>query len=174
MELGLTQIYTGDGKGKTTATIGMALRSLRLNFKVAVFQFMKGEKTGEIVTIEELGAEVHMLNAQNKFTWNMNEAELQVLRNECQDGLKKVKHMAASGEYDMIICDEIINAINSKLVSNEDVLDLIAVKNKHTELTLSGRNASPALMEAADLVSEIQCIKHPFEKGIPSRKGIEA
>jgi len=173
VEIGLTQIYTGDGKGKTTAVAGMLLRSLAAGYKVVVFQFLKGSKSGEIVMLEKLGVEVHLFNSQNKFTWSMTVAELDLLKQEVAHGLANARQCLKNGEYDIVFCDEIINALTRGFIETRDLLDLIQVKSSNTELIMTGRNAPDELIEKANLVSEIKAVKHPFEKGIPSRRGIE-
>jgi cob(I)alamin adenosyltransferase len=171
---GLIQLYTGDGKGKSTAAFGLAIRAAGRGFNVAVLQFLKNRITGELISIEKLdNISVHRVNMSPKFTWDMNEEELAELYGESKRGLEHAKALAASGEYSVIILDEFIHTIVKGYVSKEDVLDFFATRPKNVELVLTGRNAPDWLIEAADLCTEMRCIKHPFEKGIPARKGIE-
>lgn len=171
---GLIQLYTGDGKGKSTAAFGLAIRAAGRGFKVAVVQFLKSRITGELITLEKIDEiSVTRVNHSPKFSWDMNAEELAELHKESKAGLELAIQMANSGDYSVIIMDEFIHTIVLGYVSKEEVLAFFENRPKDVELVLTGRNAPDWLIEAADLCTEMKAIKHPFEKGIPARKGIE-
>ncbi len=174
MKNGLIQVYTGDGKGKTTAAFGMAFRAHGRGFKVAVVQFMKSWVTGELLLAEKLeNFEVTRIDTSSKFTWEMNEQELADLKSSIRAGFEKVCTMVLEGNYDMVIMDEFNHILVQGFVTKEEVLAFLNAKPDTVELVMTGRNAPDWLMERADLVTEMKCIKHPYEKGIPARVGIE-
>ena len=174
MKDGLLQVYTGDGKGKTTAAFGLAFRAYGRGFKVAVVQFMKTWVTGEVQLAETLeNFHIKRIDTSPKFTWEMNEAELEELRLEIRKGFDYVRNMVKENKYDLLVLDEINHIIIKEFVSKEEILEFIDSKPDTLEIVMTGRNAPDWLMEKADLVTEMKCIKHPFEKGIPARVGIE-
>ena len=174
MKDGLLQVYTGDGKGKTTAAFGLAFRAYGRGFKVAVVQFMKTWVTGEVQLAETLeNFHVKRIDTSPKFTWEMNEAELEELRLEIRKGFEYVRNLVKENKYDLLVLDEINHIIIKEFVSKEEILEFIDSKPDTLEIVMTGRNAPDWLMEKADLVTEMKCIKHPFEKGIPARVGIE-
>jgi cob(I)alamin adenosyltransferase len=174
MKDGLLQVYTGDGKGKTTAAFGLAFRAYGRGFKVAVVQFMKTWVTGEVQLAETLeNFHIKRIDTSPKFTWEMNEAELEELRLEIRKGFEYVRNLVKENKYDLLVLDEINHIIIKEFVSKEEILEFIDSKPDTLEIVMTGRNAPDWLMEKADLVTEMKCIKHPFEKGIPARVGIE-
>lgn len=174
MNQGLVQVYTGDGKGKTTAAFGLAFRAYGRGFKVGVVQFMKTWVTGEVSLAQTLqNFDIKRIDTSPKFTWEMNEAELAELKTEIRKGFEYVLRIVKENAYDVLILDEINHIINQQFVTKEEILELIDSKPETMELVLTGRNAPDWLMERADLVTEMKCIKHPFDKGIPARVGIE-
>lgn len=174
MKDGLLQVYTGDGKGKTTAAFGLAFRAYGRGFKVAVVQFMKTWVTGEVQLAETLeNFHIKRIDTSPKFTWEMNEAELEELRLEIRKGFDYVRNLVKENKYDLLVLDEINHIIIKEFVSKEEILEFIDSKPDTLEIVMTGRNAPNWLMEKADLVTEMKCIKHPFEKGIPARVGIE-
>jgi cob(I)alamin adenosyltransferase len=174
MNQGLIQVYTGDGKGKTTAAFGLAFRAYGRGFKVGVVQFMKTWVTGEVSLAQTLeNFDIKRIDTSPKFTWEMNEAELAELKTEIRKGFEYVLKLVKENAYDVLILDEINHIINQKFVTKEEILDLLDSKPETMELVLTGRNAPDWLMERADLVTEMKCIKHPFDKGIAARVGIE-
>ncbi len=171
-ERGLVQIYTGDGKGKTTAALGSIVRALGSGLKVFVAVFMKGDYPyGEWdflsrqpnIKIERFGLRTF---CDPK---NIKPEEIE----QAQRALAAARAAMLSGSYDVVVMDEVNVAVGWKLVALEDVLDLVKHKPAGVELILTGRRADPQLVQAADLVTEMLCIKHPYEKGINARKGIE-
>ncbi|NJD03379.1 MAG: cob(I)yrinic acid a,c-diamide adenosyltransferase [Ruminiclostridium sp.] len=171
----LIHIYTGNGKGKTTAAIGLGIRAYGRGFKVLMVQFLKGADTGEIHTLKKLepGFLLYRGTEIKKFIWNMNEAELRQTARIQQDIFNYAVDAAICGGWDMVIMDEILGAVSSGMVDLNEVVQFIKDKPDNFELVLTGRNAPPELVELADYVSEIKAVKHPMEKGIPARKGIE-
>lgn len=172
---GLIHIYTGDGKGKTTAAVGLGIRAYGRGFKVLMVQFLKGADTGEIYTLKKLEPEFLLYRGKEikKFTWNMNEAELKETARVQQDIFNYAVDAARSGGWDLVILDEILGAVGAGMVDKKEVIKFIDEKPDNFELVLTGRNAPAELVERADYVSEIKAVKHPMEKGIPARKGIE-
>ncbi len=172
IEKGLVQVYTGDGKGKTSAAFGLALRAVGRGFKVYVIQFIKGGfDYGELYVIDRLPNLTLKTFGRGKFiTSKQPEKEDMKLAN---DALKLAKEIVERGENDVVILDEINVAINLKLVDLEEVLNMIHKKPSHVELVLTGRNAPEDILELADLVTEMKEIKHPFKKGQQARIGIE-
>jgi len=170
---GLVQIYTGDGKGKTTATFGLTLRAVGHGFRVYIIQFMKGKGGyGELEGLKRLQPEcqIEHFGAQG---WVHKGENLEEHIKEVRKAFIRAEELIISGEWDIVILDEIINAIWFELIPESDVLDLLNKKPPHVELVLTGRNASQALIDRADLVTEMVQRKHPFEQGIMARLGIE-
>ncbi len=171
LEKGLVQIYTGEGKGKTTAALGLGVRALGSDLKVILFQFLKGRPSGELKTIEE-----HLSNfsierdgVETFSSYGSKRRDHEKSRRLFELARDKV----FSGAYDLVILDEINVALSLGVIELKEVLDLIAKKPDHVELILTGRGAPDELIEAADLVTEMRKMKHPFDAGIGARKGIE-
>ena len=172
LERGLVQVYTGDGKGKTSAAFGLALRAIGRGLRVYVIQFIKGGfDYGELHIMHELPNFELKAFGRGKFITEMPPTDEDVKL--AKEALELAKEVVNSDEYDVVILDEVNVAINLKLVDVNEVVDLIRGKPEHVELVLTGRNALPEIIEVADLVTEMKEIKHPYTKGIPPRKGIE-
>jgi cob(I)alamin adenosyltransferase len=170
---GYVQVYTGKGKGKTTAALGLAFRAMGCGARTYVGQFMKGQKYSELdaalkvpefITIEQFGKDtfVHV-----KYPPQPEDIEL------VQKGLTKVKQAIKSRKYNIVVLDEITTAFHFNLLSIEDMLDLIKNKPDGIELIFTGRYAPKELIEAADLVTEMTEIKHYYQKNVQARQGIE-
>lgn len=171
---GLTLVFTGNGKGKTTAALGMAMRAWGQGMKVLVLQFIKGGwKYGELKAAEKLGPAFEMRQVGEGFIKGSGEEGLKAHRAAAQEALVQARRAVQEEEYDMIILDEINYAVNYGLVDLPDVLDLIRSKPPRLHLVLTGRNAAGDVVELADLVTEMREVKHPFAAGIPAQKGIE-
>lgn len=169
--MGLVQVYTGNGKGKTTASLGLAMRAMGHGFKVIMIQFMKGRVNyGELKSAERMGLKIVQFGRPT-FVDRNNPAKEDV--EEAQRGLSFAREVISSGEYDMVILDEINVALDFKLISLDDVIRLIDEKPPHVELVLTGRYAPAKLIERADLVSEVMEVKHPYRRGVEMRKGID-
>lgn len=189
---GLVQVYTGDGKGKTTAALGLALRAVGHGFKVRVIQFMKGVSyTGELMAVQRLmpGIEIMQFGRDCRrssairqgFTGCQGCGECFVRKGQETDEDRALAALAYAtalatlkeGRHDIVILDELNNALHYELVSLEQALELIDARPAHVELIITGRNMPKEILERADLVTEMAMVKHPFEKGIRARRGIE-
>ena len=172
LEKGLVQVYTGDGKGKTSAAFGLALRAIGRGLKVYIIQFIKGGfDYGELYIVEKLPNLTLKAFGQGKFVTQIppGEKDMKIAK----EAFELAKKIVKSGKYDIVILDEINVAMSLRLVKTEEVIDLIKEKPEHVELVLTGRYAPKEIIDIADLVTEMKEIKHPFQKGIPPRKGIE-
>ena len=168
---GFTHIYTGNGKGKTTAAFGMALRAAGAGKRVFIAQFVKGKMYAEIaavrkrlpsVVVEQFGLDCFIVNAPEQKDVDA-----------AQKGLGRVKQLIASKQYDMMILDEVFIALFYKLFPDEEVVEIIRQKPKELELVLTGRYAPQNIIDMADLVTEMKEVKHYYQKGIEARQGIE-
>lgn len=172
LETGLIQVYTGNGKGKTSAAFGLALRALGRGLKVYVIQFIKGGfDYGELYSIKRLPNLKLKAFGRGKFVIEKPPREEDV--KSAKAALRLAEKIIRDGNYDVVILDEINIALNLELIKVEDVVKLAKEKPSHVELVLTGRQAPPEIIEAADLVTEMKNVKHPFKKGVPQRKGIE-
>ena len=170
---GLVQIYTGNGKGKSTAAFGLALRAAGCSMHTAIVQFMKkGEWYGEISAFARLPEVAVYSFGSDKFLKKGTPPDAENLALAAA-AMEKARELMADPDVDILILDELSNAVYFDLVSEEDTLALIAARPKTQELVITGRNATPAMIEAADLVTEMREIRHPYQKGIQARKGIE-
>jgi cob(I)alamin adenosyltransferase len=167
----MIHVYTGDGKGKTTAAFGLAIRSFGQGGRVLIIQFLKSELSGEGMSAQKLGIEVICRAKPQGFIWEMDEESLRLL---CEDTRATFEEcVKRAGDFDMLVLDEIICAVDRGIIDENVVLDFISRVPPGLEVVLTGRGAGPRLMEAADYVSQISCVKHPFNCGTPARKGIE-
>jgi len=168
---GLIQIYTGNGKGKTTAAFGLALRMVGSGGKVLIIQFMKERMiSGEVRAIQKCGVEVR------RFGLNFvggQAPDMIKLKESVRKGIVYAARQVDKGVWDMVILDEALVALSMGLLPLEAVFALLSQKNPHVELVLTGRNAPAELIAVADLVTEMNEIKHPYQQGIHARKGIE-
>ena len=174
---GLVLVHTGEGKGKTTAAIGLAVRAWGDGFRILILQFIKGSwKYGELSTLKalaEIDGRIEIRPTGIGFTRNASSEEMAVHREKARTALQEALTEMTSGQWDMIILDEINYALNFGLLEEQEVLDLLSQKPTDLHLVLTGRNALPAIIDCADLVTEMRLIKHPFQKGIRAQKGIE-
>jgi cob(I)alamin adenosyltransferase len=166
---GLVHIYTGNGKGKTTAAIGLAVRATGRNLKVAFIQFIKGVQSGELIFMDKYKAFDIVQISAGDYRSKSHEQ----LSSKAQDILSYAENVITGDEYDLVVLDEICVALHEKLISVQQVLDLLDKKPQRLELVLTGRNAPQELIERADLVTEMRMIKHPYNEGIVARPGIE-
>ncbi|HJC31402.1 MAG TPA: cobyric acid synthase [Candidatus Anaerobutyricum faecale] len=170
--VGCVHIYCGDGKGKTTCVMGLLVRAAGAGKKVLLHQFLKDDSSSERAVIDKLpGVTVIPGAKMDKFTFQMREEELAALREENNARLDRIFAMAK--DYDMLILDESVYAMDMGLLSEDKVIDFLENKPRHLEVVMSGRNPSGRLKEHADYISEIKKIKHPFDEGLSSRIGIE-
>jgi len=172
LERGCVQVYTGNGKGKTTASLGLALRAVGRGLRVCVFQFIKGGGPyGEHLIAEKLAPLLTIIQS-GRPGW-VNTKDITEDRAAAQEALLRARELLASGAYDLFICDEINGAVGFGLIDVEQVLELIALRPERVELVLTGRNAPERVIEAADLVTEMREVKHYYKAGVPARTGIE-
>jgi len=165
-------VITGNGKGKTTSACGQILRAIGQGYKVCMIQFMKGRKYGEIMAMEKYLPNITIFQfGLDSFVMRGNTAQVDI--DLASQGFNKAKEVIASGQYDMVILDEINVAVDFGLIPEEKVLDLVKNKPPELDLILTGRYATNRLMEIADLVSEVTEIKHHYNAGIKGRAGIE-
>ncbi|MGB4441320.1 MAG: cob(I)yrinic acid a,c-diamide adenosyltransferase [Coriobacteriia bacterium] len=172
IERGLVQVYTGDGKGKTTAAVGLAVRAVGAGLDVAFVQFIKGgARSSELAVLEGLGVRVERpaLRSTGLLGAGVNDED----RRAAVEAWEIAAGVLAGAEYGVVILDEINVAMRYGLVAEADVLAAIDTRLPATEVVLTGRGASEALIDRADLVTEMVPIKHPFDAGIPARLGIE-
>lgn len=174
---GLVIVFTGDGKGKTTAAMGMALRATGNRMRVRVIQFIKGTwKTGEFEAVKALAPYFEIVRAGRGFTIERlrdPRIPMEEHRAAAQAGLVQARESLASGALDLLVLDEIFGAVKAELVSTAEVLELIVAKPPPLHLVLTGRDAPREVVEAADLVTEMRLVKHPYERGIPAQRGVE-
>ena len=178
LKKGLVQIYTGDGKGKTTAAFGLALRAAGQGNKVLIYQFLKPPSLdiGERFALQ-LGA-VRIRLESLDIDWDMSKSPedkqtVAEVKTAIQDALKRIAETAEKRFYDVLILDEIIFCLSKNLAKFEDIKRIIVNRAAGVEIVMTGRNAPQELIELADLVTEMKNIKHPFDKGVPARRGIE-
>ena len=176
MKKGFVQVYTGNGKGKTTASMGLVLRALGAGFTVCFCQFVKKGNYSEIKALNQLAEtafpgrlDIHQFGIIRKVTSPFTDED----KAAAEEGMRTAEKLIVSGTYNLIILDELNIALHYKLVSKKDVLKLMAEKPSSLELVITGRYADPEVMEAADLVTVMEEKKHYAQEGVPARIGIE-
>jgi len=181
---GRVQVYTGNGKGKTTAALGTALRAVGHGLRVCVVQFLKkGWESGERSAAKRLAPELEIRafgaaqwGDRSKASagapwWELPPSEED--RSQAREAMEFARSAVAGGKWDIVVVDEVFGALARGLISLDDVLGLIRTRPARVELILTGREAPPEVVEAADLVTEMAEVKHPFRRGVKARKGIE-
>jgi len=170
-ELGLVQVYTGNGKGKTTACLGLAFRATGRGLNVLMIQFLKPpENYGEHIAAEKVNNfTILPLGLDHMVTNVTREKDIRIAK----ETLQRAKEEIYSEKYDLVILDEINNTMCWKLLTPKEVIEVLEGRPKNVEIVLSGRGAPDEIIEYADLVTEMMLIKHPFDRGIRARKGIE-
>lgn len=169
MELGMVHLYWGEGKGKTTAAMGLALRALGNGCRVVVVQFLKGADTGEIPLLRQLGAEVYRGKAGQKFVFQMNDAEKAATRALQNENLRAAQARPA----DLLVLDEACAAWELNMVDRQLLEQAVRERPAGQEIVLTGRKPAPWMEELADYSTEMHCWRHPYEKGVKARKGVE-
>lgn len=172
MRKGLVQVYTGNGKGKTTAALGLVLRAVGKGHRAIIIQFMKGDiEYGELTGVKYLpGADIEQFGRPD-FVDKKDPAQVDI--DFARKGFERAKEVISSGEYQLIILDEMNITLDYNLLDKQEVIDMIKSKPEHVELVLTGRYAPPEMIDLADLVTVMSEVKHPFMKGIGAREGIE-
>lgn len=166
---GLVIVHTGDGKGKTTAALGLAIRAFGAGLKVLILQFIKGRKlSGELVALKTLGIEIKQCGLG--FVTKENFADQQ---KSARAAVELARAEISSGAWDLIILDEINYAVKFGLIDAAQISELLKIRPPTLHLVFTGRDALPELVDAADLVTEMKLVKHPFQRGISAQAGIE-
>ena len=168
---GYIHVYTGNGKGKTTASIGLMVRALGNNLRVYMGQFMKGQRYGELNTLEKLGVTIERFGTENCIISPEHVTDLDLAK--AKEGYKKVEEVLLGKKYDLVVLDEICVSTYFNLITVDEVLHLMKIKPKETELVLTGRYAPKEVIGGADLVTEMKEIKHYYNYGVMARDGIE-
>ena len=172
MKKGLIHIYCGDGKGKTTASLGLTLRAAGFGMKVLYLQFFKDGTSSEFRLLEQTG-QVTFLRPEKKFGFyhTLTDQQKMEAREFYTAHFRRAASMAA--DYDLLVMDEMMSALSNHVVDEGEVLDFLRTRPEGLEVVMTGRNPSERLVEAADYVSEIRKVKHPFDRGVGARTGIE-
>ena len=174
-ETGLLVVYTGDGKGKTTAALGMCVRAVGYNWRICIIQFVKGSwKYGELKGIKRLEPNVELHTVGEGFVGIVDDdKDFEQHREAAKKGIQFAREKMTSGDYRLIILDELNVAVDLGLVTEEEVEDLVAVREEKQHLVITGRGARDWLIEKADLVTEMREVKHPYQQGILAQKGVD-
>lgn len=173
MENSLIHVYTGEGKGKTTCAFGLALRCAGCGFKVKIIQFLKTDETGEVSFLKDMdNIQIYRFESPHGFTCSISEEEKETLKTQIQTAVRFAYLLLENGDCDMLVLDELICAWECGFVLEEQICTLIDNRNT-TELVFTGHHAPQWLIERADYVTNMQKIKHPYDKKIDARKGIE-
>lgn len=174
MKKGYLQIYTGDGKGKTTAALGLTIRAAGAGMNVLFSQFVKSMNTSELNIINKVdNIDVLRYASSKKFAWDMNDEEKAGLKKEMQLQLKDTLRIVKEKNCDVVVFDELLGALHGEYINKQDILDLVDNRAKNCEYIITGRAAPDWLIEKADLVSSVDPIKHYMDAGVNARKGIE-
>jgi cob(I)alamin adenosyltransferase len=171
MHRGFVQVYTGNGKGKTTAALGLAVRAAGAGFRIFIAQFIKKRKCSEHALLEELSDRVTVRQYGKGLIMGRKPSAADT--KAAREGYEEVKDILLSKEYDLVIIDEANVAVRYGLITAQDLLELMALKPKKVELVITGRYADERVIEAADLVTEMREIKHYAKQGVSARRGIE-
>ncbi|MBT3320532.1 MAG: cob(I)yrinic acid a,c-diamide adenosyltransferase [Clostridia bacterium] len=174
MEKGFVQIYTGNGKGKTTAAMGLAVRACGRGLRVVIVQFLKGSSTGEMKVLEGInGVKLIRVANADKFFWKLTDDEKEQMKRVAEAVLLDIETLFEKNEVDVLILDEVMGAMKNGIVTMKQIFALLDIRPKQVEVVLSGRDAPKELIDRADLVTEMQDVKHYFSKGVKAREGIE-
>ncbi|MFL0194688.1 cob(I)yrinic acid a,c-diamide adenosyltransferase [Clostridium sp. WILCCON 0269] len=175
LKKGFVQVYTGNGKGKTTAALGLALRAVGNNLKVYMVEFLKTSKSGEIESAKKLESNFKIYRFEKKkgFFWTLNDEEKEELKKEVEKAYEFCLKTLENNDCDILIMDEVMGTLSNRLLSVEKIIKLIDKKPDNMELVFTGRNVPKEILERADLVTEMKDIKHYMDKGVPAREGIE-
>lgn len=172
---GLVIVYTGGGKGKTTAALGLALRAVGHNKRIKMIQFIKGSwHYGEMVSSARLKPELDMVAVGRGFVGILDDTSTpEQHRRVAAEALAAARRDVVSGRYDIVILDEINYASNLGLISENEILEVLGARPDGVDIVLTGNHAAPGVVEAADLVTEMREVKHPFRRGVRAREGID-
>jgi len=172
MKKGLLIVFTGKGKGKTTAALGMVFRSLGHGFRVCVIQFIKGSwKYGELVSAKRFDDLLDFHVMGKGFTWDSENIEEDI--KIAQEAWSFAKDVIASEKYDMVVLDELTYLIKYEMIGEDEIVNCLLNRPEGLHVVVTGRDASDSLIKAADLVTDMVLVKHPFDDGLKAQKGIE-
>lgn len=174
LDKGFIQLYTGNGKGKTTAALGLALRAAGAGLKVMIFQFMKGQHYSELDALKHLGGLITIEQLGSESFCRVGDENFQEHVKLARRGMERALRAVESAEHDIIILDEAVTALHFGLISRDELFALMAKKDPGTELVLTGRGATQELIDRCDLVTEMVEVKHYYAAGVQARKGIES
>lgn len=169
----MIHIYTGDGKGKSTAAAGLALRGIGAGMTVVFVQLLKDGSSSEVAMLSKLGAKVHCCSTGGKFTFQMSDEKKSSVAADIVSALDQVAEIMSAGSADMIVVDEFFGAYSTGLLGNDLAEKIVDSVPENVELVLTGRNALDSFVSRADYVTVMDKIKHPFDRGIAARRGIE-
>jgi len=170
---GLVTVFTGDGKGKTTAAIGMVVRAAGYGLRVGIVFFFKGKmfSQGEVKALGSLsGVDICNFGVDN---WVKKGDDNSAAAEQAQQALATSAKMIKSGLYDLVVMDEVNSAVDFGLIDVQDILDILHARPAEVDIILTGRNAHQKVIEASDITTEMKCVKHAFERGIKARQGID-
>lgn len=171
---GLIHIYEGNGKGKTTAGVGLALRCAGHGFPVVYSQFLKDGSSGEIGLLRQIPQITVLVNKKKfGFTFRMNEEQKKEATSSYEELFEQVVTQASDGACRLLVLDEVLDACNCGMISTERLVQFLKQKPQELEVVMTGRNPAPELVELADYITEMNKVKHPFDRGIYAREGIE-
>jgi cob(I)alamin adenosyltransferase len=172
VDQGLIQVYTGDGKGKTTAAFGLALRAAGKGLKVFIVQFLKGRPYGELESVKKLAPMITVVQSGLDSFVKKGEPSEEDMR-LAHEGLALAREAILSGKYDIVVLDEVNVAVELGVLTVDEVVPLLDAKPAGVELVLTGRFAPDQFCERADLITDMRCVRHCYDKGVPMREGIE-
>ena len=171
--MGLVHLYVGDGKGKTTAALGLALRAVGAGRRVLLIQFLKGRPSCELGPLGLLGVEIVRTEKVERFVSQMTPQEREDCRASCRNCLDRALEAFDSGQYGLVILDEVVDAVNCGMVPLEALCDGICSRAPSVEVVLTGRRPPERIQQLSDYITQFQCLRHPYQKGIPARYGVE-
>lgn len=173
-DLGLIHIYCGDGKGKTTCSVGLTVRASGYGLHVLFMQFLKKGDSSELCVLRTLpGVDVMKATPVTKFSFQMTDEEKNDVRKINAELIAEIRRTVEMDHYDMVVMDECLGAIEAGLLNEDAVIDFLGNRPEQLEIVMTGRNPSERMIDIADYVSRIDKVKHPYDQGIPARKGIE-
>ena len=172
---GQIHVYTGDGKGKTTAAFGTVIRSFGRKRRVAILQFLKSDDSGESIFIRENVPDIKIsaCNSSGKFINQLDEAGIEKLKEETLAGLDLAAQIIVNNECDLLVLDELNSVLDTGLAEKHTVQKILDKRPENMDIIITGRNAPEWITEMADLVTEMKCIRHPYNEGVPARKGLD-
>ncbi len=175
MKKGLIHVYTGEGKGKSTASFGLVVRALGHNKKVAIFSFLKDSKIeyGEMKSFKKAFPNLTYIRFENKSPLFDKSVTVEELKRSVRESFDMTLEMIKKEDYDLVVLDEMNICLKYQLIDKDYVINFLKNKPEKMEIVITGRDAIPEIIELADYVTEMRMIKHPYEKGIQARKGIE-